>query len=258
MDNRFSDNFRKLRNLHELTQEQVAEMLGVTSQAISKWERGTSYPDIETLPIIANFFKVSTDYLLGVDIAKQEKIIAETIEQAILLCNDQKYMDSVTFLRTALIQYPSSCDIMYWLAWSLRGTIKEHPENEQEAIHTYHRILNVSKNTELLCKVTRDLAYCYYTLGDIPTALQYIDMLPSFAVCREYNLSRSNMLKGKELAETLQCNVRMYATAIQECLEYFVNQRILSETEKHPLSTQKATRNLEIIQELLASLKASP
>ena len=56
MDNRFSNNFKELRKLQELTQEQIAEMLGVTSQAISKWECGTSYPDIEMLPIIANIF----------------------------------------------------------------------------------------------------------------------------------------------------------------------------------------------------------
>ena len=61
MDNHFSNNFKDLRKLKELTQEQVAEMLGVTSQAISKWECGISYPEIEMLPIIANLFKVSTD-----------------------------------------------------------------------------------------------------------------------------------------------------------------------------------------------------
>lgn len=42
MDNHFSNNFKDLRKLKELTQEQVAEMLGVTSQAISKWECGGS------------------------------------------------------------------------------------------------------------------------------------------------------------------------------------------------------------------------
>jgi len=251
MDNRFSNNLKKLRKLQELTQEQIAEMLGVTSQAISKWECGTSYPDIEMLPIIANIFKVSTDFLLGVDITKQEKDIDETIKKAQALCHENQYGDSVTFLRNALIQYPSSCDIMYWLAWSLRGTIKKHPEHEQEAINIYRRILNTSKNPELLCKVTRDLAYCYYTLGDVETAKTYIDMLPSFEVCREYHLGRSNVLSGKELAEVLQNNIRMYATAIQECLAYFTDENILKETEMFPYSTQKAKENLESIKDFL-------
>lgn len=135
MDNHFSNNFKDLRKLKELTQEQVAEMLGVTSQAISKWECGISYPDIEMLPIIANLFKVSTDFLLGVDITKQEKDIDEAIVKAQDLCNDNKYEEAVSLLRNALIQFPSSCDIMYWLAWSLRGTISKYPEHEYEAIN---------------------------------------------------------------------------------------------------------------------------
>lgn len=251
MDNRFSNNFKELRKLRELTQEQIAEMLGVTSQAISKWECGTSYPDIEMLPVIANFFRVSTDYLLGVDITRQENDIFETVERAKVLCDRQRYTDAVPLLRNALIQYPSSCEIMYWLAWSLRGTVKEHPEHEEEAIRIYRRILSISKDSQLLCKVTRDLAYCYYTLGNLQTAKAYIDMLPSFEVCREYNLGRSNVIGGKELADILQSNIRTYASAIQECLEYFTDEKILKEAEMAPYSVQRATKDLAIIKEFL-------
>ncbi len=251
MNNHFSNNFKELRKLQDLTQEQVAEMLGVTSQAISKWECGTSYPDIEMLPIIANLFKVSTDYLLGVDITVQEKKIAETIKKAQALCDTDKYDESVALLRNALIQYPSSCDMMYWLAWSLRGTIHEYPEREKEAINIYRRILNISKNSDLLCRVTRDLAYCYYTLGDLQTSRAYLDMLPSFDVCREYHLGRSNVLQGKELAEFLQNNIRTYATAIEECLAYFVNENILKESEMLPYSIEKAKNHLKTISEFI-------
>ena len=251
MYNCFSTNFKDLRKMQELTQEQIAEMLGVTSQAISKWECGTSYPDIGLLPVIANMFKVSTDYLLGVDITKQENDIREIISKAKELDNADKSADAVVLLRNALIQYPSNCDIMYWLAWSLRGTIREHPEHEQEAIHIYRRILNVSQNSELLCKATRDLVYCYYTLGDVDIAKTYIDMLPSFEVCREYNLGRSNVLSGAELAQVLQNNIRMYATAIQECLEYFADESILKKSEMFPYSTQRAAKCLENIKVFL-------
>lgn len=251
MDNHFSNNFKDLRKLKELTQEQVAEKLGVTSQAISKWECGISYPDIEMLPIIANLFKVSTDFLLGVDITKQEKDIDEAIDKAQDLCNDNKYEEAVSLLRNALIQFPSSSDIMYWLAWSLRGTISKYPEHEYEAINIYRRILNTSNKAELLSKVTRDLAYCYYTIGDIETAKAYINMLPSFEVCYEYNLGRVNVLSGKELAEALQKNIRMYALSIQESLEYFVNENILKENEMSPYSVERAKIDLENVRSLL-------
>ena len=149
----FSENIKRYRKEAGLSQEELASRIGLTAQAISKWECGTSYPDIEMLPIIANIFKVSTDYLLGVDITKQEKDILVTVEKAKALRNNNRYTDAVTMLRNALIQYPSSCDIMYWLAWSLRGTIKEHPEHEQEAINIYRRILNISNNSSHMHRI---------------------------------------------------------------------------------------------------------
>lgn len=68
-----SENIKKLRREKDLTQEKLAEFLGVTFQSISNWERGESYPDITLLPEIANFFGVSVDELLGLNKAEAEK-----------------------------------------------------------------------------------------------------------------------------------------------------------------------------------------
>lgn len=54
-----------LRTQRRLTQEQLALTLGVTPQAVSRWEVEHSYPDLELLPAIAKYFSVSTDFLLG-------------------------------------------------------------------------------------------------------------------------------------------------------------------------------------------------
>lgn len=64
---RLSENIAALRKARQLTQEQFAEVLKVSNQAVSKWESGKCYPDIELLPIIADFFKVSIDDLLRKD-----------------------------------------------------------------------------------------------------------------------------------------------------------------------------------------------
>ena len=62
-----SENLKKHRILKNLTQEDVAEYLGITPQSVSKWERGESYPDITLLPALANIFETSIDLLLGMD-----------------------------------------------------------------------------------------------------------------------------------------------------------------------------------------------
>ena len=57
---------KKLRQQKQLTQEELAEMLKVSVQTISRWENGVNYPDLVFLPEIAAIFHVTTDYLLGV------------------------------------------------------------------------------------------------------------------------------------------------------------------------------------------------
>ncbi len=62
---RIGENIRHLRVTKNLTQEDLAEFLGVSFQAVSKWERGLAYPDITALPLIADLFSVTVDDLLG-------------------------------------------------------------------------------------------------------------------------------------------------------------------------------------------------
>ena len=55
----FAGNLKKLRKNADITQEKLAECLGVLPQTVSKWERAETYPDIETLPSLSNFFDVT-------------------------------------------------------------------------------------------------------------------------------------------------------------------------------------------------------
>ena len=72
----FSEIFKALRKDKQLTQEQVAEIFGVSPQAISRWENATSYPDIAQLPNIAAYFETTVDDLLGVKkTVKKQKIL---------------------------------------------------------------------------------------------------------------------------------------------------------------------------------------
>lgn len=60
-----SNNIQRLRKAKGLTQDNLAEKLGVSSQAVSKWENGISFPDISLLPKLADLFEVSMDDLFS-------------------------------------------------------------------------------------------------------------------------------------------------------------------------------------------------
>lgn len=72
--NRIGKNIYSLRKKQGLTQEELAQLINVSFQAISKWENGNSTPDISTLPLLANIFHCNIDALLGYP-AEQQKIM---------------------------------------------------------------------------------------------------------------------------------------------------------------------------------------
>lgn len=63
----FGEKVKKLRHKKDLTQQQLAELLGVAVSAISSYESGNRYPSYEVLISLARIFHVSTDYLLGLE-----------------------------------------------------------------------------------------------------------------------------------------------------------------------------------------------
>ena len=77
---KIGDKIRSLRLQNKLTQEQLADRLGVSYQSVSRWENGVTYPDIEFLPAIARYFSVTTDYLLGQDDAENISRIRKQIQ----------------------------------------------------------------------------------------------------------------------------------------------------------------------------------
>ena len=75
MDINLKDKLRTLRQQKNVTQEALANHLGITPQSVGKWERGEGYPDITLLPKIALYFDVTVDELLNVDKARIEEKI---------------------------------------------------------------------------------------------------------------------------------------------------------------------------------------
>ena len=79
MEINIGNKIRELRKKKGITQEQLASALGITSQAVSKWEMNTGYPDVTMLPIIAGYFGVSMDMLFNYDADKLEENIMNVL-----------------------------------------------------------------------------------------------------------------------------------------------------------------------------------
>ena len=99
------ENIRRLRKQQNLTQEQLAYRLGVSAQSVSRWENGTTYPDLEFIPVMAQIFSTTTDVLLGCT-EPEEKMTSKELQDHL-----QQTMDSddpgrmIAFLRTIRHEY---------------------------------------------------------------------------------------------------------------------------------------------------------
>jgi transcriptional regulator with XRE-family HTH domain len=116
---KLGEKIRKLRRHDRKTQEMLADALGVTGQAVSRWEAGGGYPDMEIIPAIANYFNVSIDELFGYNgerEQKKQKIIAD----ADAMINAQDDLgDCVAMLREAASEFPAEAQILLRLGFAL-------------------------------------------------------------------------------------------------------------------------------------------
>lgn len=107
---------KKLRTENNITQDTLAIAIGVTPQAISRWESENGYPDIELLPALADFFSVSTDELLGYKVSEREAEIATIKSEMCRLAEVGTIEERISFARNAIARYPSDCGIKENLA----------------------------------------------------------------------------------------------------------------------------------------------
>ena len=75
------ENIRRLRRAADMTQEQLADKLGVAYQSVSRWENQTTYPDIEFLPALAGIFGVTVDELIGCEESQKQKMLEDRVEE---------------------------------------------------------------------------------------------------------------------------------------------------------------------------------
>ena len=104
-------NISKLRKEHSMTQEQLAEALGVTFASVSKWERGVATPELNLIAQMADLFGVSFDAIVGYEVQNGSVIALE--ERIHQLQREKKYDESITEAEKALTRYPNDFRIVY-------------------------------------------------------------------------------------------------------------------------------------------------
>ena len=175
-----SENLRKYRILKNLTQEDVAEYLGITPQSVSKWERGESYPDITLLPALANVFETSIDLLVGMDTIRAEGTQYNIHNKAVTYQRNGDYDSAEKTYRDALLIYPNKPGMILGLASTL--ALKD---NTSEAIELIEKGLPLSVDEKQKATMRATLCFLYLKAGFDEKAKKLASELPHERESRE-------------------------------------------------------------------------
>ena len=178
MDIKMGAKIRALRKQRGISQEVLAQALGVSFQAVSKWETATTLPDVALIPAIASFFGVSTDELFDMNRLEQEARVAEICRAAAQYRWDDPAR-SEAMLRDALKLYPGNDVILNNLLYTLQG-----PERREEVATLCRSILEITRDDEVKYDVLRILARTYRELGQQELVMPTLQQIPELYFAR--------------------------------------------------------------------------
>lgn len=172
MEIKMGEKIKTLRKQKNISQEVLAQVLGVSFQAVSKWETGTCMPDVTLIPAIAGFFEVSTDELFDFNLIEQEEKVMDIVGKAADLRDDHP-AEAEEILRQGLKQYPGNEILLNNLLYTMRA-----PERSEEVVTLCKSILEVTKLDDVKYDVLRILAETYHDMGYQALVKPTLDQIP--------------------------------------------------------------------------------
>ena len=154
MNDTFSKNLRKLRQEKQMTQEQVAEKIGVSAQSVSRWETGATFPDILLLPELAKLYGVLVD-----DLFKENPDGYKNYANRLFAVYENSFKHEDFMAAATEYEKMVKTDTMTPEDYRLYGILHEYMSNicTKKASEFYDKTMNLCKDTdsELFYRVKR-------------------------------------------------------------------------------------------------------
>ena len=245
MQLQIGNTIKHLRKERDITQEQFAEILGVSCQSVSRWENNSCYPDMELLPTIASFFGITIDALLGYDqsIEKQTKLIEE-----FALKMQTGSADVIGEIQNAVQIYPKNMPLQLILVTALYNRHGHmEAEEKQTALeeivtlcrkilktkaHEYDPLFSDENTMSLLHSGTKNILIpALIELGRYEEAHEVAMLMPVITSTREVTIPMT--LKGTSKKEFLLNNL---PGILMLTMKIYISGIIHSDIESDPTS----------------------
>lgn len=223
---------RELRKQRGITQEQLAESIGISFQAVSKWENNIALPDITLAPVLASYFGVSMDELFDFNRKEIECAVKEITDEAYAF-RESDPAESKRILEEGLKTYPENDILLNNLLYVLN-----YSEKPDETISIAGKLIERTDKSDVKYDALRFLAYAYKAKGDFESAEAAIEQIPEIYFTKL--TEKAYLLSGKakfEAAEKQKWisfeNLLQMMWKVAECYEESGNiEKAIEETEK--------------------------
>lgn len=221
---KISENLARLRKQRKITQEELAEFLGVTKASVSKWETMQSYPDIMLLPVIANYFDITVDELIGFQAQLSPEQITKLYADMSQMFADKPFEEAYQYSRKLAKQYYACYPFLIACAnlWINHYILAGSPERRTEVLND---ICEIISHIELQCSdlyVRNDaLALKMITLLQLGKCDDVIEILSQLRspdrLCDNLDimLTQAYLMKGDTEKAVTNAQVTLYAHLIQ-------------------------------------------
>lgn len=233
---------KDLRRQKNISQEVLAQYLGVSFQAVSKWESGMTMPDIALVPAIASFFGVSIDELFDYNRYVVEKKVEEIVNES---CSYRGKDDAKCeeILREGLKKYPGNDVLLNCLIYSIPV-----PERSDEVISICKSLIEGTKADDVRYDACRILAETYREIGEYGLAREAIEQIPEIYFTKLEVAAR--LLEGEDKFRAANIQKRLSADSLLdmlECLADYYHEK--GEEDKARIQREIAEKVIEAFRE---------
>lgn len=247
MNINLAEQLKALRKEKNISQEKLATYLGISYQAISKWENGNAYPDIQLLPDIARFFGITIDELLQVEKLDEQALLEEYVLKAETLFRNGEDMEKILLLwKEAYQKMPNNIQVKDFLMSTYFDADKV--KYSQEIIELGMEIYNSDANMYHKGQAVREVARTYAESGDKLKAEQWVLKTAQINHCQEVLFSE--ILDGDEMVE----QIAFFTHWTLEELLYMAHRISFLEDDKTTLSAVDRIETLKTVAKLYETI----
>ena len=206
------EKIKSLRRRKGISQEVLAQAMLVSCQAVSKWETGTTMPDVGMIPALAAYFDVSTDELFCYNVLEnQQRVDAICAEAAPLRVSQPERAEKI--LREGLRQFPGNEKLLTVLLYTLMTV----DGREADTAEVCRILIDQAKDDGIRYDAWNILARSYKAMGMEELVEPTLDNIPEFYFTRTE--SRAKLLTGEKAMEAARIQLTFSARTTVEMLE---------------------------------------